>query len=475
VFFNKIALPNTFLIVPDLAFADMRFLNRLDDNIVKRKTQLDTKHREEEDEENDVSAFFPSHQDAIAQTKKNQGAIAGKESLDRSRAILTDTRSTNKKGVMESEDHILSCSELATATAASDRPSSSYYTWPKCSSIQSSRAASFPKAPESVQIAAFQFKPGPFRSSSVGILENLVNSTIQKSQPMKRVRSDGDNYKTLHLSGGSPRTSYQQAVLSSEGAQHGDKRPHQFHSGAKNRIIESHRNAQFLPSGNSEEPSVLSYQENVTRSASSRNIATMASQQSMQFPGRTDCFNQPESLNSLSRMLSRCKHAQRQATQRVSFADADSVIEPLIGTKYAGPLDLYSGPSPSDENVFNEQGLHGVSQGSEPAYHQHMVVVEAHDDGELEFDTHINGQYVEVPELAVWDTGIDDGDVLEEFEEDVFRMEDRGGVFQGNDFVDNLKIKSIDRRRSPAITILAQRRREIEGPLGRKWRPNKLY
>src|ERR1700761_6884907 len=193
----------------------MKFLKRPEAHDDKIRIKADTRAREEESQASAVSPYFLQLKKYGTEANRSSGwkrpAAEGETSGKRGR-----TRTVNES--------IASSDTSQTRRAPSSRPelqedvkvpakaSSSYITWAK-SGIQSSRHASFPKAPESIQVAAFQFKPGPFRSSSLGVLENSGNSTIQKAQSKKRLCSEDGNFGTLNLSGESPRTWNHQAFL----------------------------------------------------------------------------------------------------------------------------------------------------------------------------------------------------------------------------------------------------------------------
>lgn len=232
------------------------------------------------------------------------------------------------KSVIESTSskQVLQATSLANPHPASERgvhaearPSSSCLMWSQ-SGIQSGRGASYPKAPESIHVAAFKFKRGPFRSSSVEISKQLVDSTIQKAKLKNGVRSDSGNDRSLELeSGGISYIRSPEAHLSRKGARHGDKDPHPTPgSAADNRIFEPQGSTHHFPPHMSK-PLASSRREG-TQSQPSVIPSQFSDVQSIKPHGRVS------GLSSTAKLLQECHRAELQATQSVMFKDQHHII-----------------------------------------------------------------------------------------------------------------------------------------------------
>jgi hypothetical protein len=286
----------------------------------------ESRHHVNDDVQEDTSKFFASAKHPPSETNKSRASTraTAERQISRDGRGQRATRSISDRSVQWSSDR----RKPQEDANLSGRSSSSYFTWSK-SGRHSSKAASYPKAPNSIRTAAFQFKPGPFRSSSVGAVEKSVNSTIQRAQPIKRVRSDGAKYATtLNLSGGSSTKSYQQAVLSSEGAQHGDKKPRSFLKGATNKKFGPQKDAQFLPhqdsfkSSDIEQPAAGKAHLESPSCQNHLKVGQLSNERRLKtFPDI-----QHDSSSSMELLLKNCKIAQRERSGRILHIDDENLV-----------------------------------------------------------------------------------------------------------------------------------------------------
>jgi hypothetical protein len=453
--------------VPDLAFSEMKLLERPEGHGDEFKIKVNTKKREESQESDDSLYFLHlKKQDKEANRSSARQKPAAEMETSGKRGRTRTLNESIASGDAARLGRVLhSRLELQEDVKAPAKASSSYFTW-STSGIQSSKAASFPKAPESIQVAAFQFKPGPFRSSSVDVLEKLVNSTIQKDQSKKRVCSEDGNFGTLHLSGDSPRPWYQQAILSSNGAQHGDKRPHPSSRGAENKILGRQRDAQFLPYRGSRELSECSQSERATGRLNSHSNSAVESQRSNNNLNMTYHKIQSDYSASLERLLKHCKHAQEQVTQRVGFLGEEFAPRMRFDTENTQPLNILDDVC---DNVAKEveEGVDIRSGNTESSYAYGCEANMPYEEHDVTFDQTIDERSHDAhDEYPMWGCGIDGVNSRDAMVED--------GFYEASDAVWNGDImKRIDREFQDKLCGYAEP--SPEEPPARFWRANKLY
>jgi hypothetical protein len=456
--------------VPDLAFSQMKFLKTLDANRGKSKVGTGRHPHDSDDLQKDTSKFFPPVKNPGSETKqsiKSTRGVAQRETPKEGRARVV-AESISSRGIRQSKGRQI----LQEDTNASARSSSSYFTWSK-SGRQSSRAASHPKAPDSIQTAAFQFKPGPFRSSSVGAVEKSVNSTIQRAQPIKRVCSDGAKYATtLDLSGGSSSNSYQQAVLSSEGAQHGDKKPQSFQKGGKNKKFGPQKDAQFLPHQDSFKPSDFMQPAagKPCRDSTSYQNHLAVSQLSNDGLIEPHPKSQRELSSSMERLLNDCKLTQRQRTERVAFADRVNIMPPSTVLPYNEPFRFFPQSRGGERVYFYEP--HNGSTGEEGFLGAYAEEVGPWDDEEQQLA--MIDSWCEQP--------VDEQQQQEQQEQLLWPHEDErmvgnhGMMMEEMDYGEILAkdgFMEMSNETGPHTNFAIETRRE--GPSAGFWRPHRLY
>jgi hypothetical protein len=329
------------------------------------------------------------------------------------------------------------------------RPSSTCLTW-SVSDLQSTNAASHPKAPESIHAAAFKFKPGPFRSSSV---EKLAESVWTIPE---RAWSDGcTDDDILNLPGISSSNELPEVNLSRDGAQHVDKEPH----GARDKIFE--------PQIDAHPPSTRSQKSIDTK---------LSSKRGNQLRGRSSVYeSQPllrrvnpptdtiDSSISIDNLLGQCYQAQQEVAQRITQENKDLVETGLSGREADRPSSTYT--------VYSSARHHG-----------HGLLEESYeDDGEQDRIGTDEGYKIMNEEILETYPSFEEG--YEEFaeceevgEEGFSGIESEAGFqAQGEKIDETWEHERIDAMGYPTLPGLKQSTRRTDEAQRRFWRPNKLY
>jgi hypothetical protein len=331
-------------------------------------------------------------------------------------------------------------------TQCAKRPSSNCLTW-SISGLQSTNAASHPKASESIAVAAFKFKPGPFRSSSVGKLAKS-EATIPN-----RAHSDGCTDDILNLTGISSSIELPEVVLSRDGAQQVDKEPH----GARNRIFELQVDARppSICSQKSIDTKLLSKRGNQMRGRSSV-------YESQPLHTQVSYTDRIDSSMSIDNLLGQCYQAQQEVAESLALDESGlletEMSEGEVDEPPSTSYSLYSGtrhqsydmPKESYEDD-GDQGKIGLNEG-----------YEVMDEEILETYPSFDGNYGEFFQGEVGEEGFS-------------RNQHYASFVQEGKIDETLEHDRIDDMGYPTLPGLYQSTRKTDKAQRRFWRPNKLY
>ncbi|KAF2675457.1 hypothetical protein BT63DRAFT_420646 [Microthyrium microscopicum] len=149
----------------------------------------------------DTSAYFAkpgkarqgSHLHQLSQIKE----VTGSRLSRRQEILSTTSTSRNKKTSSELLERTMKAPREPGSRQQQEKihRSSSYVSWSDTAN-RSEAHFEFPKVSGAVEQSEFKFKPGPYRSSSLGAVRKSMDPSVQRGQALRRARSDQAHYST---------------------------------------------------------------------------------------------------------------------------------------------------------------------------------------------------------------------------------------------------------------------------------------